>query len=246
MSLNYAPSVVSAEEYHRIFEAERRSEYPMVDAFEQRMGFAIDREKLESAARVLSCPYKAAPPSWQHGRVLYAVVRHFLSGKPSGCWTIFDIGTAKGFSALCMQWALMDHAGGALTVGVTSVDVMPPDARVRRNTVAEVDGLKTLAEILAPWREAEHIEFIHTTGIHWLQSEQGQVDVAFIDGKHSGPVVKTEGQLLAARQEAGDVVVFDDVHIPDVGAAVDSLKTLYDIERLQVLPKRAYAIARRK
>jgi hypothetical protein len=31
-----------------------------------------------------------------------------------------------------------------------------------------------------------------------------------------------------------------------VGAAVDSLKRSYDIEKLQVLPKRAYAIARRK
>jgi hypothetical protein len=59
-------------------------------------------------------------------------------------------------------------------------------------------------------------------------------------------VVKQEGMLLADRQEAGDVVVFDDVHIPDVGAAVDSLSKVYDIERLQVLPKRAYAIARRK
>jgi hypothetical protein len=40
--------------------------------------------------------------------------------------------------------------------------------------------------------------------------------------------------------------VFDDVHIPDVSQAVDSLAGLYDIERLQILSNRAYAIARRK
>jgi hypothetical protein len=58
--------------------------------------------------------------------------------------------------------------------------------------------------------------------------------------------VRQEGLLLADRQQPGDVVVFDDVHIPDVSAAVDLLSKVYDIERLQVLPKRAYAIARRK
>jgi hypothetical protein len=58
--------------------------------------------------------------------------------------------------------------------------------------------------------------------------------------------VKQEGLLLAARQQSGDVVVFDDVHIPDVNAAVESLAKVYYIERLQVLPKRAYAIARRQ
>jgi hypothetical protein len=70
--------------------------------------------------------------------------------------------------------------------------------------------------------------------------------VAFVDGKHTGAVVRQEGLLLSDRQQSGDVVVFDDVHIPDVGAAVDLLSKVYDIERLQVLPKRAYAIARRK
>lgn len=243
MSLNYAPSEVTAETYARIFDLECQQAYPMVDAFEQRMGYAMDRQRLESLARVLSCPYKAAAPCWQHGRVLYAATREYLARTGDEPVNIFEVGTAKGFSAMCLLTALMD-AGAA--GWVTSVDVLPQNERVRRNTVAEVDGLKTLAEILEPWPEAKGINFVQSTGIDWLTKHPERVHVAFVDGKHSGTVVRQEGLLLSDRQESGDVAIFDDVHIPEVGAAVDSLKRVYEIERLQVLPKRAYAIARRK
>jgi predicted O-methyltransferase YrrM len=244
MSLNYAPSVVTAETYARIFEAERQESYPMVDAFEQRMGYAMPKERLEDLARVLSCPYKAAAPCWQHGRVLYAVTREYLSREHfEPAFNIFEIGSAKGFSAMCLLSALMDSGESGW---VTSVDVLPQTERVRRNTVAEVDGLKTLAEILEPWPEAQSIAFVESTGIDWLVKHPERVHVAFVDGKHSGVVVRQEGLLLADRQVSGDVAIFDDVHIPEVRVAVDSLKREYEIERMQVLPKRAYAIARRK
>jgi hypothetical protein len=252
MSLNYAPSAVSAETYQRIFELERRQSYPMVDEFEHRMGFAVDRERVESAARVLSCPFKAVVPNWQHGRVLYAAVRNYLQGlawaqdvdnEPRDVVRTLDIGTAKGYSALCVRMACEDAGFIAESF---SVDVLPPDARVRRNTPAEVLGLKTLADIVAPFEEASRITFIQMTGVEWLTEYPGRVHIAFVDGKHSGAVVKQEGLLLTERQQSGDLTMFDDVHIPDVGKAVDSLATFYDLERLQILPRRAYAIGRRK
>lgn len=244
MSLNYAPSEVSTETYQRIFEDERRREYPMVDAYEARMRFAVDRARLEGAARVLSCPYKAADPCWQHGRVLYATARrYFEDHQCDGPFRALDIGTAKGFSALCVRWALEDTC---VPGDSFSVDVMSPNARVRRNTVTEVTGLKTLYETLEPWPAAQRIQFVEATGIHWLEAHPERIHFAFVDGKHAGKVVKQEGLLLADRQQPCDMVIFDDVHIPDVGAAVQSLSHHYAIATLQVLPKRAYAIARRR
>ena len=236
-------ATVTAEDYQRIFDLERQQSYPMVDAFEQRMGFAIDRDRLEAAARVLACPLKDAPPCWQHGRVLYAAVRNYLHGKSIRPWVCLDIGTAKGFSALCVKWAVADIQ---TLSNAYSVDVLPPTARVRRNTVAEVDGLKTLAEILAPWPEASLITFVESTGIDWLKAHPERIHIAFVDGKHSGSVVRQEGVLLAERQRVGDLCIFDDVHIGDVSAAVTSLHHEYKLEYLQVLPKRAYAIGVRR
>ncbi len=240
-------ATVTAEDYQRIFDLERQQSYQMVDAFEQRMGFAVDRERLEAAARVLACPLKDSPPCWQHGRVLYAAARNFLYRMALedhfGYMRTLDIGTAKGFSALCVLWAIEEEEYQTESF---SVDVLPPSARVRRNTVAEVDGLKTLAEILAPWPEVSRITFVESTGIDWLKAHPERIHIAFVDGKHSGSVVRQEGVLLSQRQQTGDLCIFDDVHIGDVSAAVTSLHHEYKLEYLHVLPKRAYAIGVRR
>jgi hypothetical protein len=253
MALNYAPATVPVDTYERIFDLERQQSYPMIDAFEARMGFAVDRDRLEEAARVLCCPYKAAPPNWQHGRVLYAAARKYLAALDISVLRTpvrtLDIGTAKGYSALCVLWAFGDGVEDGITDYVSehfSVDVMPPDHRLRRGTIAEVDGLKTLAEILEPWPEAQRITFVESTGIDWLKAHPERIHIAFVDGKHRGDVVRQEGVLLAQRQQTGDLCIFDDVHIGDVSAAVTSLHNEYKLEYLQVLPKRAYAIGVRR
>ncbi len=244
----------TVQDYQRIFELERLQLYPTVSAFEERMGYAVDRTRLESAARVLACPLKVHPPNWQHGRVLYAVARKYLSSMPirgivvdppgtyTDAVTLLDIGTAKGFSALCLAWALHDaYATGE----VVTVDVIDPMARIYRNTVAEVNGPVTLADLLSPWPEADRIDALKMPGARWLQTQQSRVHLAFVDGKHSGSVVKQEGVFLWKLQEAGDVIVYDDVHLPEIWQAVKSVPD-YAVERIDVLPERAYAVAVRQ
>ncbi len=232
----------SAADYARVFALECAQVYPVIDAFEAEKGFALERDRLEAAARVLACPVKVHAPNWQHGRVLYALTRKYLASHPEPV-TLLDIGTAKGFSALCLQWSVNDaNALGA----VVSLDVIDPLARVRRNTVADVDGPRTLAEILAPWPESDAITFVQSTGTAWLERRYSRMHVAFIDGKHTGAVVHREGERLATLQEAGDLVVFDDVHIPGVALAVEQLKRVYDVQILTALPERMYAIGVRR
>lgn len=230
----------TVDAYREAFKLEQSQEYPVMDALERRYGFAINRTQMEIAARVLACPVKVHPPNWQHGRLLYAVAMEYLSHQALSVPVSFlDIGTAKGFSALCLQWALND----AGTSGhVTSVDIINPQARVQRNTIAEVGSMKTLAETLIPWPEAQAIEFVCSTGIRWLHDRHERVHFAFVDGKHSGSVVQQEGQRLAELQQRGDVVVFDDVQLFEVDRALTCLDYLYTIERIQLLPHRSYAI----
>lgn len=233
----------TAEAYAAAFDAERQVEYPVIDALEQRVGFAVNRAKLEAAARVLACPLKQHAPNWQHGRVLYALTRSYLASCADLSVKLVDIGTAKGFSALCLQWALDDS--GRLGA-VLSADVIDPRARERRNTIAEVDGLKTLADILAPWPEAARVAFHQSTGVDLLQRHPARIHVAFIDGKHSGGVVFQEGTLLAARQEPGDLAIFDDVQIDGVDMAVRQLRPFYKVEQVAVHEDRRYAIGVRR
>jgi hypothetical protein len=242
--MNLAPTVMpSRAEYDAAFATERAKDYPEIDAFERVCGYAVNRDRLEAAARVLACPVKKSPPNWQHGRVLYAAMREYLVDHP-GPVLCFDCGTAKGFSALVAQWALNDSD----TSGeVHSVDVINPTEAVFRNSVRDLDGPCRLADYHEPWPEASAIRFYKLTGFEWLCSDTDRVNVAFIDGKHSTESVTAEGRRLALRQEPGDLALFDDVQIPAVAEAIDRLDKFYAFTGITLsAAKRTYALGVRR
>jgi predicted O-methyltransferase YrrM len=234
----------SRGDYDAAFARECGHTYPAIDAFEARAGFAVPRSRLEAAARVLACPLKKSPPNWQHGRVVYAAARQSLAGRPASV-LLLDIGTAKGFSALLMAWAVSD-AGRADRI--VSVDVLDPAARVARNSVAELEGLKTVHEFVAPWLPSGPlVEFRGGGSEAWLSAAPpgAPIGFAFIDGRHDRAAVSAEAAAIAARQAPGDVIVFDDLQIPGIADAVSSLSG-YDVEHLEARAARRYAIARRR
>jgi predicted O-methyltransferase YrrM len=233
-------SLPSEKEYAAAFARECANEYPVIDEIEKRLGYAIDRQRLENAARTLACPVKRNPPNWQHGRVIYSVLRKYLEGR-DGFLSLFDCGTAKGFSALCMAFALTD---AALTGAIVSVDVIDPDSAMPRNSVLDLEGPKTVRDYVRSWPEAALITFRKSTGAEWLRSDPGRIHCAFIDGKHQYSAVKEEIHLLKHRQMQGDIAIFDDLQIPGVDQAV-TLSSGYALTFVDAKQDRRYAIATR-
>jgi len=231
------------QQYMEVFAAECARYYSEVTALEQNAGYAVPRVRLEAAARVLACPVKVNPPSWQHGRVIYALARGLLEDEDhGGCF--LDIGTAKGFSAVVMAWALAD-AGARHDV--LSVDAVDPLSHVERNSVAEVDGeLLTVPEFIAPFMPPDaHIHFYGGGSLPLLDRLIGtgeRVRFAFVDGKHTAAAVSAEILCLLRLQSRGDIALFDDVQIPGVSEAVKKIHG-YTVTRLNAGPNRSYAIA---
>lgn len=236
--------MVTKQEYHRIYNEEMAVAYPTIDAFEELLGYSIPHVFLAKVAW-LACPLKQNPPNWQHGRVIYAVLRNYLCNLPLGeSYRCVDIGTAKGFSALCAAKALWD----AQRPGhIHSIDVIDPNAKTTRNSISDCDGPTTLYELLAPFRGliSDRVSFHHNTGAVFLKDFEVRVNFAFVDGKHRYDQVNAELKLLASRQEKGDVIVADDIQIEGVGRAVGE-RAEYDREFIDALPGRRYAIMRRK
>lgn len=231
-------------QYDEAFEAERAREYPMVSDFELKTGYSIDRHWLEEAARVLACPVKKNPPNWQHGRVLYSALRCYLASFVDAAPVrVLDIGTAKGFSALCMQRAIMESGSDG---EVTSIDVIDPSAEVVRNTVGEVNGLVTLYDLLLPWPEASFIKFLWGKGENWFVVNRKRVNFAFVDGKHTFEAVARELKGLAGCQQSGDVIVCDDLQVSGVSKAVDGIPGDYKRIDLWLNSDRGYAILERR
>lgn len=235
-------STLQASDFDRAFATERAQIYPAVSDFEARMGYGISREKLEFAARTLACPVKANAPNWQHGRVIYAALMKYLEVRSEPV-NVFDCGTAKGFSALCMAFALADAKASGK---VHSVDVIDPTSMVPRNSVLDLERPRAVRDFVMPWSESDRIEFHWSTGINWLKSHPERVHFAFIDGKHSEGIVREEAVLLTERQEPGDIAIFDDMQIAGVHAAVVRIQSQYTVELLTPKRERQYAIATRR
>lgn len=234
------------EQYDEAFLLERSQIYPVPDELEQQTGHALDKYRLESAARVLACPVKMRPPCWQHGRVVYSILRQYLQ-RQQQMQRIFclDIGTAKGFSALCATWALIDDPRAHVALwDVVSLDVLPVDQPTRRNSVMETDGPLRLSQYLEAWPEASCVRFLQSSGSEWLSRTTQRVHFAFLDGKHRRDHVSAELGHLARVQKPGDVVVLDDLQIPGVVAAVGDHSGEYDVTRvLDIRDDRRMAVA---
>jgi predicted O-methyltransferase YrrM len=243
--MSTAVQSVTADTFARIFDKARQKEYPAIDKIEHTYDHKLARTKLEDAARILACPVKKNPPHWQHGRVIYAVTMAYLKGKRD-VFNLLDLGTAKGFSALCLQWAL-DDSNLRDYGSVVSLDILDPNGTEKRNSVLELDGPKTLRQFLEPWKDAaDRITFHKSTGIAWLQRHHARTHVAFIDGSHEGNVVYKEGELIAKNQQTGDIIICDDVQRDNIRLSVQELERYYWMEIVRCCEYRTYAIGVRR
>lgn len=243
--------IATVQQFNDAFWAECQQEYPAVDAF-MKANKLQDPEVIPflDAAGTLACPVKANPPCWQHGRLVYGLALEALSGVGrKEAAVLIDVGTAKGFSALMMQWAIDNSMKRGR---VYSVDVIDPDDRVRRNTVTEakLGRYLTLGEILLPWIEARKINFYGGGSDAFFKlpeiSVLPRVHFAFIDGKHTYESAAGAAIAISKKQQSGDVMLFDDVHMIEVRRAFVNTQALYDLETVVALPQRAYGIARRR
>jgi predicted O-methyltransferase YrrM len=239
----------SEEDYARAWAREREHDYADVTRFEQECCFAVDKGKLDQAARVLACPVKANPPCWQHGRVIYSAARRYAA-KHGGPQLWLDIGTAKGFSACCMSWASTAARLAAPHlhhwIGIVSLDVIDPEARVARNSVADLqsDHYQTVRELVHGFvsEDRSRLNFVKADSVEWLERLTQRCHFAFVDGRHKFEVVKREIELLSKRQESGDVLIFDDMQVEGVGRAVRQMQG-YKWQTVKAHAARWYAVA---
>ena len=131
--MRMSTAVHTVADYQAAFDRECGQAYPMIDAFEARAGYALETSRLRAAAYLLACPLKA------HGRRTGSTgacstrPRGSISPAYRGRAFVLDIGTAKGFSALCLQWALRDAGvDGHVAVGRRDRSVQPRAAQHRR------------------------------------------------------------------------------------------------------------------
>lgn len=237
------------DEYLAIFESARAKSYPAVDAFEEGRGFAIDKVWMDQLALITQVVIKESAINYQHGRVLYAEMRRYLETHEVSP-TVIETGTARGFSSLCLARAIRDagRRGRILTF-----DVLPHDVPMYWNCIRDCDGIASRRELLADYRDLlGDIVFIEGDTMAQLDHvSTGRVHFAYLDAQHTYENVMHEAAYVMDRQEAGDVIVFDDVTESQFPGVVEAVREIegsggYRAERLESEAARSYAVLTRR
>ena len=213
----------------------------------ERFGVLPEREFVDGLALATQVVPKDEQLDWSHGYLLYAALGSYLrrtsSERPV---TIFETGTARGFSAICMAQALR-AAGRAGTI--LTVDVLHAERPILWNSIADTDGPRTRLELLEPWSGLveDHIVFLRgDVDVALEQLGLARIHFAFLDAEHTYDAVRRELAFVAAHQLSGDVIVCDDYTpsaFPEIVRAVDELSAGggYELEAYVSSPERGYA-----
>jgi len=202
-------------------------------------GHAVPEAWLAELALHTEVVLKPSPLTWDHGRLLYLWLSELLSRIDLSSVSIVEVGTARGFSALCMAKAMQARnvEGRVLTL-----DVLPHRVPMLWNCIDDERGPSTRDNLLSPWETLveRYLMFFQGDSLRVLaRLHLPRVHFAFIDGQHDEAHVREEFKWVAERQRRGDAVVFDDYNVesfPGVVRAVDAglLRFGYDSEIVDI------------
>lgn len=243
--------LAAPSEYERLWHDARQESYPAVDRYEETCGAAIDPNWFHQLALLTQVPIKSSAVCYQHGRLVYAALVRFARERPQDHFTVFETGTARGFSALCMAKALND--AGA-TGKIVTFDVLPHETKILWNCVRDADGPRTRAELLRDYSELiERYVMFHTgdTKRELAKVSVPRVHFAFLDSVHTYDHVMAEFSSIRDRQTPGDILFFDDYTpdaYPGVVKAADEICLAYGYsqEIVAASVRRRYLIAEKQ
>lgn len=239
----------SRDDYLRLQAQTKKSECDSIDKLEETTGFAISSDWLDELALHTQIVIKNSPPFYHHGRLLYSILRDYISRAEETHVTVLETGSARGFSALCMARAIVDSKVGGV---VLSIDLLPHHRPQYWNCIDDHERKKSRSELLSPWAGVlQHCIFLQgDTYLILPRLGLERINFAFLDAQHIEENVLHEFSCISRRQKKGDVVVFDDVSeesYPGVVRAVRHIEraAAYEVTWMPLDGQRGFAWATR-
>jgi hypothetical protein len=237
--------------YIELWNKEKSNIYPEIDQYEKNIGYKVDKSWFDNLALHTQVVIKTSPLCWQHGRVLFASLSNYLNDNPIEVIpvvTIWETGTARGFSALCMSKAIEEQGRVARII---TFDVLPHNQRMFWGCIDDHDGPKSRSELLRPWRNLGSKYLIFYQGdskINLKKVATERIHFAFLDGSHTYKDIIFEFNQIKDYQCSGDVIVFDDYNeskFPGLVRAVDEICSCFEYSRVEISANqdRGYVIA---
>lgn len=227
------------QKYKNLSQIAQKNTYSInsVDILEKKNGFFVDKEWLKNLAFNTQVVIKKSELNYAHGRVLYSVLRNYLTTlkQVNKSINIIETGTARGFSSLCMAKALSDSE---FEGSICTIDVLPHFKKMFWNCAADhIRGEQSRNDLLSDWSDLldRYIIFFQGYSRHiFPKIALSRIHFAFLDGAHTYKDVLYEFNFISKRQKKGDIVVFDDYNVKDFPGVVNAVKNIarrndYDI-----------------
>lgn len=238
----------SAEKYTELFQNSIKFDDTELLKFEDNIGYQLNKQWWQDLALHTQVVIKKEPLNFFHGRLLYSVLSKYINkNKSIKYFSIFETGTARGFSSICMAKALNDFN---INGNILSLDCISHNLPIYWNCIDDEEAPKTRNDLLSNWEdELSRVIFVQgwTDGLI-NRIGLNRINFAFLDAQHTKENVLQEFLFVSVRQRKGDIIVFDDVtpnHFDGVCEAVKliSEKYNYDVEYVNFKDDRGYAIA---
>ena len=245
----FGTKIVASKDYYlKILNNIKSKRYKTIDEFEIKKNFFINKNWLNELALHTQVVKKKSEINYQHGRLIYAELMYYIKHCHVKEINIFETGTARGFSSLCMSKAINDSN---IKGTIHTIDIISGENKIYWNCIDDHDGPKTRIELLGNWKnELKNIKF-YTGPSRFVMKriKLKRINFAFIDAMHDYQNVKREFNFISKTQLKGDIVILDDFNInfPGVGAFLKELKLLkiYKLDFIKSDNKRAYAICKK-
>ena len=243
------------EDYLKLHKEAIKNTNKSIDNYEIDSGFAISQEYINKLALVTQICIKDSKLNFQHGKLLYSALSKYINNKKLNNPNenipiiVFETGTARGFSSICMSKALTDNNANGI---ITTLDCIPHNERIFWNSINDCEGSKTREENLYNFqKELSRIIFIQGWSEDIYKIGLNRINFAFLDAHHTKDDVMREFDYVSSRQKKGDIIVFDDVTpgiFDGVCEAIIEIETkqAYKIKRFDSNKARGYAIATKK
>ena len=190
--------------------------------------------------------------NFNHGFLLQFYLHDYLKefGDTLSNVTILEIGTARGYSSICMAKVLDDLK---INGKIFTIDILPLEKKIFWNSPSDIEGKKTRLELLDKWKNYVSKYIIFMKGYSRIILKKiyfSRINFAFIDGSHEYEDVKNEIDFISKRQNKNDIIFFDDYnekHFPGVVKAINEIKlnNSYQINLIDLREDRKYVIAKK-
>ena len=232
----------------RRWEMAKKVKHKDVENFLIHLNTNVPTEWVYKLALPTQVSIKESKTNFQHGFILYKALTNYIINNKRKNYNIIEIGTAKGFSSLCMAKALDDLKVNGF---IQTIDVLPHDMPMYWNSIMDHDGKQSRQQLLNEYKHLidKYINFLHGESEKIFPTlDISRIHFAFIDGEHFYDNVISDGENISKKQEQGDILIFDDytdLLFPGVVRAANEICEKFRYKRIKVFSsdERAYLIA---